>query len=180
MNIVQPIRDVEKVAELKEWFKATSARNYIMFLVGINTGLRISDILALKIGDVREIHITLREKKTRKQKKIRITPSLRRELQVFIDGRTDEEYLIKSRNGGNKPIDRSTAYKLLRIAAERHKLKEIGCHTMRKTFGYHFYQQTKDVAMLQEIFNHSSPDITLRYIGINQDTMDKAIAKFKI
>lgn len=57
---------------------------------------------------------------------------------------------------------------------------DIGTHTMRKTFGYHFYQQTKDVAMLQEIFNHSGPDITLRYIGVNQDSMDKAMASFKI
>jgi integrase len=59
-------------------------------------------------------------------------------------------------------------------------LDEIGTHTLRKTFGYHFYQQTKDVAMLQEIFNHSSPAITLKYIGVNQDSMDRAMTKFKI
>jgi integrase len=57
------------------------------------------------------------------------------------------------------------AYKILRKVAERFHLEEVGTHTLRKTFGYHFYQQTKDVAMLQEIFNHSSPAITLKYIG---------------
>ncbi|NUK31028.1 tyrosine-type recombinase/integrase [Parageobacillus sp. VR-IP] len=87
---------------------------------------------------------------------------------------------MKSRNGHNKPIGRSMAYKILRKVAERFHLDEIGTHTLRKTFGYHFYQQTKDVAMLQEIFNHSSPVITLKYIGVNQDSMDRAMTKFKI
>ncbi|MFP3813497.1 tyrosine-type recombinase/integrase, partial [Bacillus sp. SIMBA_005] len=57
---------------------------------------------------------------------------------------------------------------------------DIGTHTLRKTFGYHFYKQTKDVAMLQEIFNHSDQRTTLRYIGINQDAMNNAMKKFKI
>jgi site-specific recombinase XerD len=72
------------------------------------------------------------------------------------------------------------AYKILRKAAERFHLDEIGTHTLCKTFDYHFYQQTKDVAMLQEIFNHSSPAITLKYIDVNQDSMDRAMTKFKI
>ncbi|WP_425389003.1 hypothetical protein [Domibacillus iocasae] len=51
---------------------------------------------------------------------------------------------------------------------------------MRKTFGYHFYQQTKDVAMLQQIFGHSAPSVTLRYIGINEDMMDQALQSFSL
>lgn len=72
------------------------------------------------------------------------------------------------------------AYKMLRTAAEYVNLDDIGTHTLRKTFGYHFYKQTKDVAMLQEIFNHSDQRTTLRYIGINQDAMNNAMKKFKI
>lgn len=180
MNFVQPIRDQEKIERIKEFLKEDSERNYLLFLVGINTGLRISDILKLKVGDVKGTHIALREQKTSKQKWIRITPSLKRELNKYIAGKDDSEYIFISRQGKNKPIGRSMAYKILRKAANEFKLKDIGTHTLRKTFGYHFYQQTKDVAMLQEIFNHSSPDITLRYIGVNQDSMDKAMSKFKI
>lgn len=180
MNFVQPIRDQEKIDEIKEYFKAESARNYLLFLMGINTGLRISDILKLKVADVKGQHIIIREQKTNKQKWIRITPSLKREIKIYIEDMQDHEYIFKSRQGVNKPIGRSMAYKILRRAAEKFKLRDIGTHTMRKTFGYHFYQQTKDVAMLQELFNHSSPDITLRYIGVNQDSMDKAMVKFKI
>lgn len=180
MNYVQPIRDSEKVDAIKDFFKEENERNYLLFLMGINTGLRISDILKLRVGDVKEKHITIREQKTGKQKWIMITPTLRRALKSYIPGRSDHEYLFKSRQGGNKPIGRSMAYKILRKAAAEFKLKDIGTHTMRKTFGYHFYQQTKDVAILQEIFNHSSPEITLRYIGVNQDGLDHAMSKFKI
>jgi integrase len=180
MNFVQPIRDPELITAIKNYLRQRSDRNYILFILGINTGLRISDILKLKVKDLKASHIRLRETKTRKNKRIQITPALKKELRWYIEGKDDEEYLIKSRNGYNRPIDRSTAYKILRSAAEYVSLDEIGTHTLRKTFGYHFYAQTKDVAMLQEIFNHSSPQITLRYIGVNQDSMDKAMNKFRI
>lgn len=180
MNFVQPIRDPETIAEIKNFFKAESERNYMLFVTGINSGLRISDILPLKVKDAKSSHFSLREIKTGKQRRIQITPVLKRELKKYIEGKGDEEYLFKSREGKNKPIGRSMAYKILRKAAEEFNLEEIGTHTLRKTFGYHFYNQTKNVALLQKIFNHSSPQITLRYIGIDQDTMDNAMNKFKI
>jgi integrase len=180
MNFVQPIRDPEKLEEIKAYLKSQNERDYIMFMIGINTGLRISDILKLKVRDVRGSYINLREKKTKKQKRVIITPALRRALNTFICNKDDDEYLIKSRQGGNKPIHRNRAYEILNEAARQVKITEIGTHTLRKTFGYHFYQQTKDVAMLQELFNHHSPKVTLRYIGVNQDSLDKAMLKFKI
>ncbi|WP_394512542.1 site-specific integrase [Priestia aryabhattai] len=180
MNFVQPIRDLAKLQEMKLYLKSKSTRNYILFILGISTGLRISDILKLKKEDLLNTHVTLRETKTRKQKRIRIPPSIRTEILEYAKELTDGDYVIQSRQGINRAIDRSTAYRILREAAKQVNLNEIGTHTLRKTFGYHFYQQTKDVAMLQEMFNHSSPQITLRYIGINQDSMDKAMMKFKI
>ncbi|HNZ54779.1 MAG TPA: tyrosine-type recombinase/integrase, partial [bacterium] len=69
---------------------------------------------------------------------------------------------------------------ILNKAAGELGIEEIGTHTLRKTFGYHFYQKTKDVALLQNIFNHSAPSVTLRYIGINQDIIDSAIDEFSL
>lgn len=180
MNFVQPIRDPEYIRVMKKFLKEKSERNYILFVTGINSGLRISDLLPLRVVDAKRPYFTLVEKKTRKRKRIAITPALQRELREYIKDKEDHEFLFKSREGINKPIGRSMAYKILNEAAEYVSLDEIGTHTLRKTFGYHFYMQYKDVAMLQEIFNHSSPDITLKYIGINQDGMDKAIKGFKI
>lgn len=180
MNFVQPLRDPEQIQQIKEYLKEKSERNYILFVIGINTSLRISDILKLKVGALKGSHISMREMKTGKQKRIQITSALRKELKWFIDGREDNEYLIKSRQGSNRPIGRSMAYKILRAAAAEFNLDEIGTHTLRKTFGYHMYMQTKNIALLMEIFNHSSERVTLRYIGVNQDAMDRAMTKFKI
>jgi integrase len=147
-------------------------------VAGINLGLRISDLLQLRVKDVRKQYVSLREKKTGKEKRIKINKTLRKALDLYIKDRDDQEYVFRSREGLNKPISRSSAYIILREAAEYVGLDSIGTHTLRKTFGYWHYKKFKDVALLQEIFNHSSPDITLRYIGITQDTMDKTMDDF--
>lgn len=180
MQTVQPIREIEKIEEIKKILKHESYRNYFLFVMGINTGLRISDLLPLKVKDIRgRTHILIREKKTGKPKKFLINTTLRKEITEYTDGMNDEEYLFKSERG-NKPIQRVQAYKILRRVAEQVGLEEIGTHTLRKTFGYHHYKFHKDVAILQNILNHSSPSVTLRYIGITQDEMDKSLEDFSL
>jgi len=180
VNFVQPIRDPEIIREIKRYLKSKNERDYMLFLVGINSGLRISDILPLRVKDAKRPYFNLRETKTNKEKRIDMTSELRREFVSFINGREDHEFLFASRKGINKPITRSAAYKILKDAAKQVNLESIGTHSLRKSFGYHFYKQTKDVALLQEIFNHSAPSVTLRYIGINQDSIDKAMKSFRI
>lgn len=181
MELVQPIRDMEQVENMKRELLKGGYRDYMLFIVGINTGLRISDILKLKVSDVSDrSHIILKEKKTKKNKRISIT-NIAKELNEYIIGMDTDEHLFKSQKGDNQPISRVQAYRILNKAADKVGIGgEIGTHTLRKTFGYHFYQKTKDVALLQELFNHSSPSITLRYIGINQDMMDNAMDNFKL
>ena len=95
----------------------------------------------------------------------------------FIKDRKNEEPLFLS-HWGNR-LDRVTAYNLVRNACKIAGLEEkIGTHSMRKSFGYHHYQQFKDVIILQKIFNHSSQQITLRYIGIDQDAIDYSYNNF--
>lgn len=176
MKFVQPVRDKEKIHEITEYLEGKNERDKIMWLTGIYTGLRISDILTLRVKHVRSTqYISLKEQKTDKTKRILINPKLRRALDKYIDGKNDNEYLFKSREGRNKPITRVRAYEILKEAAGELGIKEVGTHTMRKTFGYHIYQKEKDVAMLQDIFNHSSQYVTLKYIGVNQDAIDKTM-----
>lgn len=178
MNFVQPIRDQELISEIEEYLKKKKMRNYILFILGIYTGLRVSDILSLRVSDLKgKEYLVIKERKTRKTKRIRIHTVLKRELKDYLKDREPKEYVIKSRKGRNKPITRQTAYMILRDVADHFGLDAIGTHTLRKTFGYQVYRQTKDVALLQDLFNHSNPQITLRYIGINQDTLDDAIRK---
>ena len=90
------------------------------------------------------------------------------------------EYLFKSQKGNNKPISTTQAYRIISTAGANVGLEEIGTHTMRKTFGYHHYQQFQDVALLQQILNHASPSVTLRYIGISQDNIDQSYYNFSL
>lgn len=178
MKEVQPIRDRDKIEQMKQELLKISYRDYFLFVMGINTGLRISDLLNLKVKDVRDkTYITIKEKKTDKTKRFRINYELMQEIEKYIQNMDDEDYLFKSKRS-NKPIQRVQAYKIINSVAKKIGLDEIGTHTLRKTFGYWAYKKTKDVAMLQEIFNHSAPSITLRYIGITQEEIDKALDDF--
>lgn len=179
MNIVQPIRDTGKINEMKNQLMKSGTRDYLLFVIGINTGLRVSDILALNVGDVRgQDFYTLVEEKTGKRKRINLH-AVRADIDAYTRNMPDDAPLFASRTGGGA-ITRVQAYRILNTAAAACGLGEVGTHTMRKTFGYHFYQRTHDVAMLQKLFNHSSPSITLRYIGIEQDEIDAATADFSL
>ncbi|KRE31624.1 site-specific integrase [Paenibacillus sp. Soil522] len=175
MEFVQPIRSVEKLEHMK-----AVLRSWFLMVMGINVGLRISDLLALRVRDVQNrSHIVCREKKTGKKKRFPINAELREIINEYIKGKRDDEPLFRSRKTGSN-IDRVQAYRILNRAAAEVGLAEIGTHTLRKTFGYHFYKRYKDVALLQQIFNHSAPSITMRYIGINQDIIDQAISEFHL
>ena len=177
MKEVQPIRDKEIIAKFKFELLHKSYRDYMLFVVGINTGLRISDILPLRVSDVSGSHIVIKEKKTGKNKRFKINSSLRNEIDKYTSNMSDDDYLFPSRKG-DKSITRVQAYRILNEVAETLGIPEIGTHTLRKTFGYWHYKQYKDVAILQEIFNHSAPSVTLRYIGITADLVDKTIDDF--
>ena len=154
----------------------------LLFCLGINTALRVSDLLKLKVGDVRDkTHIEVKEQKTGKLKRFPLRGKLLVLIEEYIKNKSDEEYLFQSRNGVNKPITRDMAYKIINDACRKAGIQDrIGMHTLRKTFSYHHYQTYKDVAMLQFLLNHSSPPVTLRYIGITQDNIEESLLNFEL
>ena len=177
-NTVEPIRDINVVHDIADYLRGKSERDYIMFLFGVYSGLRISDILSLRVRDVRgKDKVCLREMKTGKERKFPINKALKKALAKYIEPMKPYEFLFKSRNGHNRPISRQQAWSILKQAGREFGVECIGTHTLRKTFGYHMYMQTHDVALIQKILNHSSPEITLVYIGVTQQAMDSAMNK---
>ncbi len=178
MSAVEPIKNKKDIEKIEKTLAKQGQRDLLLFVIGTNCGLRISDILKLNVSDVRnKTHIQITEKKTGKFKKFPINSKLKPMLEKFTKGRRSDEPLFLSR--WEHRLDRVSAYYIIRNACEKAKLQEkIGTHSMRKTFGYHHYQQFKDVVILQKIFNHSSPQITLRYIGIEQDEIDYSYNNF--
>lgn len=175
MNVVQPIRDYEQLEALKRVLNQKNERDYLLLMLGLYTALRISDILRIRVEDIKKDYLTIREKKTSKLRRIYLHHELKKALNSYIQDKEPYEYLIKSREGLNKPITRARAYDILKEAGKEVGIDSIGTHSLRKTFGYWAYKDTKDVAALQKLFNHSSPEETLRYIGIEQDNVDLLI-----
>jgi integrase len=181
MNTVDPIRDPEKLKLICTYLKKNNIRDFIMVYTGFYSGLRISDILKLRICDVKNKDIIrIREQKTKKEKKFEINPELKRELKKYCEGKNLNEYLIPSRQGKNNPLSRVRAYQIMKEVGSLFDIPDLGTHTLRKTFGYHNYKQFKDAALLMTIFNHSSQAITLRYIGIEQEDINKNMKNFRL
>ena len=178
MTTVEPIRNKNDIRKLEALLSKQSKRNLLIFTIGINCGLRISDILALNVSDVKDkTYIRINEQKTGKLKKFPINSKLQPMIAEYTKNMEFDEPLFTTIFGNR--MERVGAYIMFKKACRQAGLSEhIGTHTMRKTFGYHHYKKFKDVAMLQKIFNHSHPQVTLRYIGIEQDQIDESYENF--
>lgn len=190
MNTVEPIRDPEAVRRIEEQLAQLDddrgRRMYLLFEVGIYLGLRISDNIRLKVGDVlgKEV-LTLREQKTGKLTQLPIADKLQRVFRDRLKGMPADAFLFPSRqrdqDGQPRPIGRKTAYNdIQRMAAIARLDYPVGCHSLRKTFGYHYYKQSGDIAFLMIWFNHSTIEVTKRYLGIDLDERAKKIRRFEI
>lgn len=177
MGTVEPIRNLKDLRKIEN-ILSKNERDLLFFTIGTNCGLRISDILSLNVEDVKgKNYIQITEKKTGKFKKFPINAKLKPMFENFTKERQLDEPLFMTKFKNR--LGRVTAYYTIREAAQKLRLEDkFGTHTMRKTFGYHHYKKYKDVAMLQKIFNHSSPMVTLRYIGIEQDQIDESYTNF--
>lgn len=185
-HLVEPIKDKEQIKAVETYLASYSKRNQLIFAFGVNTGLRISDILGLNIEDVKnKMYVEIHEKKTDKYKRFPLNNKLRGLIREYLKER-EKLYSVGEGNPlfiGKKHcrLNRSQVYRFLNEACEKVGLKiNIGCHSLRKAFGYHHYKQNNDLALLQKILNHSSPSITLRYIGIDQETIDISYNNFEL
>lgn len=197
---VYPIKTHKDIIAMANWLYEHKNNKYVLaFTLGINLGLRANELLDLKMnqvfspdGSVRLIEdeedtsdgIDIYQSKTKKHRTVFLNAACKDALEwAFpIKGAYlhSEEYLFPSREGG--AIQVGTFRKVLKEAAAACGLKQnIGTHTCRKTWGWHQYKYNSekanlDITMLQRAFGHSSPEVTLRYLGIT-DEEDKALYK---
>ncbi len=190
MKTVEPIREIRTIRIMRSYLRDQSLRNELLFILGINVGLRISDILKLTFDDVINFknmnakeYVIITENKTSKTKKFYIGSIVSKLIEGYaatLEEVLPHMYVFCSKKSKNKPISRQHAWYILNNAAEMIGLVErdhdgkiicgeIGTHTMRKTFGYHAYTSGTTIELLMEIFNHSSKLQTLKYIGITED-----------
>lgn len=183
MEYVDPIKDIKSINKIKEILKRQSQRDLLLFVLGINTGIRVSDLLSLRISDVWDgneikefIYIAdinnndTECKNNNDPKAYFLNNSVKKELKKYFSQHdfTDCDFLFKSKKN-NQPITRQQAYRIINNAAKGAGIQgKIGTHTIRKTFGYHAYRKGIAISIIMSIYNHHSSAETLRYLGIER------------
>ena len=169
---VDPIRQIK---DIKAISKMTSGnpRDHLLFVMGINNGLRACDLVRVKVGDIRYLKagdtLTIKETKTGKDNILAVNKTVYKALQAYLDAirPDDDAYLFASRKGENH-LQSQAVSKLVKKWTRAINLKgNYGSHTLRKTWGY--IQRTMHGVGFEIIckrYNHSSPAITMRYLGI--------------
>lgn len=196
MSTMSPIKDKRGLEAMKKYFlRKNEIRNYTLFCVGINTALRISDILKLRWKDVYDFknhsfrqHLQVREQKTKKRNEIFLNKEAVKALKKLFAYLSrsnvpikENSFIFVGREKTGKPLSRSQAYRIINGAAKALKIAgNIGCHSLRKTFGYFAARRGIPAVLIMNIFNHSSFPITRRYLGIEQDERDEVFMKIAL
>ena len=183
MAATEPIRNKGQLKALGEYFlKRGQLRNYTLVVVGAYTALRISDLLRLKWADAYDEecgefrpHVMIIEKKTGKAKTIALNKQVINALRLYFPHRRGEFIFANNRKDG-KAISRVQAWRIIHAAVEAIGIMgKIACHSLRKTWGYHAWTSgTVSPVVIMHIYNHSDFAVTKRYLGVEQDDLDKA------
>jgi integrase len=169
---VDPIRQIKDIRAISK-LTSDNPRDHLLFLMGINNGLRAGDLIKLKVKDVRHLKVgdilTIKEGKTGKDNILVINMTVYKALRNYLDTiqPDDNAFLFASRKGGGH-LQSQAVSKLVKKWTGAINLKgNYGAHTLRKTWGY--IQRTVHGVGFEIIckrYNHSSPAITMRYLGI--------------
>ncbi|GAB6039236.1 site-specific integrase [Fundidesulfovibrio butyratiphilus] len=179
---VEPITDVKQIKSLKK-ILADQPRDLLLFVLSINSGIRVGDVLRFKAADLRGKsigdRISIKESKTNKMNIIVINSEIKYALDNYFNVvmPKDDDYIFKSRKGKNYPL---TVHRVTMLVKSWGKLLNIksnlGAHTLRKTFCY--IQRTvhgTSWEVLSLRMNHSTPSITRRYLGVSKEEVEKAL-----
>ena len=186
MNFVEPIRDRKKVAQIKNLLRGAGRyRDLLLFVVGINTALRISDLLQLRVGHFLDDHqrtkrrFWIKEQKRGKRQEVVVNDSIRDALGEYLAAYpeiTDDHahfiFFDAKANNFMRAIRRGQAWKVVTAICQQVGLGgNFGTHSLRKTWGYHARMQGVELALIMHKLNHESVACTKRYLGITDDEL---------
>ncbi|NJP37285.1 tyrosine-type recombinase/integrase [Alkalicoccus luteus] len=174
---MEPIRDKADLESWKRELAKQSDRDYMLGMLLLNTGMRLTEALQLRVRDVRG-----REKVRIRANQELVYPlhgAIRKLLAAYTSNMDQDEWLFSSRKGEG-PLQRDQASKLLKGCAKRAGISSFGVHSLRKTFGYHYYKASKDVEFLRKLFRQSSQSVTLSYIGVIGEGADSLDDTFSL
>ncbi|MGM9926527.1 MAG: tyrosine-type recombinase/integrase [Bacillus sp. (in: firmicutes)] len=177
MEYVEALKDMKDINEMKKVLKKHSERDYVLFVVGINTGLKLTEMLNLQVMDIQDDKgnmkkfLLIEAKEGCESKRVFINNQVKKAVRHFIKEKQlqSKDYLFSSIKT-KQPISRQQAYRVIHDAAVEAGIEgKIGTNSMRKTFGYHAYKKGVAISLLQKFFHHTSRSETLKYLGIDKD-----------
>lgn len=171
MEKVQPIKQMCDIDKIKLHLKQSNKRNYLLFVIGINTGIKSNHILSLKLKDVVDDNYKIKKYIRIENKDYLINDPISKGIKEFLEENDLDldSYLFESQKS-ELPINRSHLYRILNKVVKECDIDiHIGNETLRKTFGYHYYYKTRDVKYLKEIFNQASKKTLFEYLCIESD-----------
>lgn len=166
MNWVAPIKDEETLERFKNALREVDDKYYILFEIGVGTGMQLQEILKLKNKDVRgkdKIEASIGTKNI--TRKFEFSEELQKIIMDYTEGKDPDAFLIQGHATSPAALSREQAYRVFKSIGKDMGLNSIGAQTMRKTFAWRYYKSTGDIYYLQNLLNHASPSITYRYIG---------------
>lgn len=204
-HAASPIKSLDEIERVSDYFINNGRyRDNMLFIVGINVGLRVSDLRMLRFCDLIDADFTFKdsfpvfEKKTRNTRKrkknryIAINDAVMDAVTLYLehtDGISLSDYMFRSESnhGGNlnAPLSIKSIDRILKNAAKECEVTaKMSTHTLRKTFAYWTMvfggNDQRQLLLLQKMFNHSSPAQTLTYIGLDRDEMDAAYKRLNL
>lgn len=166
MNWVSPIKDEETLERFKKALREVDDKYYILFEIGVGTGMQLQEILKFKNKDIRgkdKIEACIGTKNIKRT--FTIPADLKEIINNYTEGKDPEAFLIQGHASSPAALSREQAYRVFKSVGKDMGLNSIGAQTMRKTFAWRYYKSTNDIYYLQNLLNHASPSITYRYIG---------------
>lgn len=191
MAKVEPIREKKQIDALKKYLLGWNLQYYCLINLMLNVPLRVSDMLGLVWNDVYNYktnsfndHVVIKEKKTGKVNKLILNNVAIKGLKMYfksLDDSSPSTYIFKSREGICKPLTRQRVSQIIKISCDAVGIKEnVNCHTMRKSMGYHLWNNGISPAVIMEIYNHSNLTVSKRYFGVSQVDKDNALRNLEL
>ena len=203
-HAAEPIKNVDDIFRITEYLVSKGRyRDNMLFIVGINFGLRVSDLRMLRFSNLINDNLTFKEsfpvfekktRNTRKKKKnryITINNAVIEAVTLYLEHTPNvslSDYMFRSQSNrevNNKPLLVRSINRILKdIAMELDLDIQMSTHTLRKTFCYHQMvmsnNDSRKLLLLQKMLNHSSPAQTLDYIGITSEEIEEAYKKLNL
>ena len=195
MNFVEPIRNRNHISQIKNILKGQGRyRDVLLFTVGVNTALRVSDLLQLRIGDFVDVNgeirqrFWLKEQKRGKRHEVVINKSIQKALEPYreaypeVEADPDHFVFFNTRTHNyTQPISRKQAWQFISRICQNVGLQgNYGTHSLRKTWGYHARMNGVDLALIMHKLNHSDLAYTKRYLGITDEELEEVVKRLNL